>query len=1281
MKKLTNFIVDQRYFILAVFLILTIISAGLSSHVKINHDISKYLPTTSETRVGMDIMESEFPENSTLNIMFTNLQEEEKSKISQELENIAGVKEVQYDSSSTYNKENATLYVISIEEKADSQLAKDILEEITEKYQEYTLATSGDISDANKNVLPIWIVALAVICALIILLVMCESYTEPFLFLTTILMAVVLNKGTNILFPNVSHITDSISAILQMALSMDYSIMLMNRYDQEKQKEKDQKKAMKNALATSFQSISSSSVTTIVGLLSLVFMSFKIGKDLGFILAKGVLFSLLCIFFVLPALILIFDKWIEKTKKKTPHFHLEKIGKISYHFRWIALPLLIIIFLGSFLLKGDLGILYTENESDEISKVFTENNQIAIIYKNNEEEQVATKLNDLENIPKVKEVLGYSNTINQKLTYDKLKERLKEYNSNSQIEDYLLKIIYYDYFNDQDKNALTFAEFVDFIEQEAYQNPEINKKIDETTKKDITRLKNFITPTAMNQKRTKEELAEILQIDQNQIDNLLIYYLSTQKNQEVSLNEFLTFINQEVIPNKEYASKISTGAKENLNKLSIFTNKEIIEKKMLRTEMAKTFSLDESLVEEIYEYYLLKGDIKETMTLNEFANFVIKNILPKEEYASLLDDKTKESIQYLSTFSDETQINKARNAKELASLLNIEEQQVNQVFLGKYIDEENKDTYSLAELSINIKLIKEKTPYLKELDSSKLNALPKEMLQDPTKYSKEEMAKILNIDSTLLNQIYNLSKWLSGNTEDWNMSVKEWIQFALTNEDIKKNMTAEEQQQITLAAKIINLSISKTKYSYKELSTQLEMDETKVKSIYALYVSNQNQTALTPVEFTEFLLNNMNDPVIKTNMQENTLKELKIVNQVMDFTKKNKKWNAEELANLLDINPNDLRLLLGLYTWNQNGKNMQISFKEFINFILKDVVTNETYSKNFDNQKITKLNTIHQIMENCMQNTQYNADEIFAILSKLSNEVEKNTIDVLYTYYGSDKTYNQTWQMTLEEFINYVHDVILESPKYHDFLEDELKTDIIDAKAQIRDAKNLLIGKEYSRIILNTEFPKEGEETFQAIQNMKDLLRQENKEIYIIGDSPMAYEISQTFDKELNEMTIITMIAIFLVVAFTFKSIILPTILVLIIQCAVYLTMGILSVTGESVYFISILIVQSILMGATIDYAILYTSYYLEHRKTMEIKEAIINSYNKSIHTILTSSLILILVTLIIAIFASAIAAKICKTISEGTIYSTILILVFLPAILALLDRFITRPKKIKLSK
>ena len=312
-------------------------------------------------------------------------------------------------------------------------------------------------------------------------------------------------------------------------------------------------------------------------------------------------------------------------------------------------------------------------------------------------------------------------------------------------------------------------------------------------------------------------------------------------------------------------------------------------------------------------------------------------------------------------------------------------------------------------------------------------------------------------------------------------------------------------------------------------------------------------------------------------------------------------------------------------------------------------------------------------MNASLNNTKYTKNEIFGILSHLTDNLDKNQIDLLYVDYGSMKEYKDQWVLTVEQFVNYLNDDILQDNRFTDFIEDDMRKSIVDARNDINEARELLIGNGYSRVVINTKLAPETDETFNFIQKIKDELGEKLDEFYIIGNSPMAYEMSQTFQDELNFITVLTMIAIFIVVAVTFKSLIIPLILVLIIQCAVFMTMGILSFTGEKVYFISLLIVQSILMGATIDYAILYTSYYIEHRKIMNIKDSIINSYNKAIHTILTSASILIIVTLVVGNFASAIAAKICKTISQGTLCSVILILLLLPAVLASCDKIIIK--------
>jgi len=252
----------------------------------------------------------------------------------------------------------------------------------------------------------------------------------------------------------------------------------------------------------------------------------------------------------------------------------------------------------------------------------------------------------------------------------------------------------------------------------------------------------------------------------------------------------------------------------------------------------------------------------------------------------------------------------------------------------------------------------------------------------------------------------------------------------------------------------------------------------------------------------------------------------------------------------------------------------------------------------------------------------------------------------------------------------------LEDNKKNDAnINEETQNDIIKAKEQVTKAKSLLVAKNYSRIILNTKLDYESEETYQYIETINNDLK-DIKEFYIVGDSSMAYEMDKTFAKELNFISVLTIISLIIVVGIAFKSFIIPVILVLLIQTAVYLTMGILSITVGSVYFIAILVVQSILMGATIDYAIVYTSYYLENRKTLNVKESILKSYESSIHTIMTSASILIIVTLILGIFAKDITSKICMTISEGTLCSSLLILLVLPGTRAAFDKKIT--KKIK---
>ena len=468
-------------------------------------------------------------------------------------------------------------------------------------------------------------------------------------------------------------------------------------------------------------------------------------------------------------------------------------------------------------------------------------------------------------------------------------------------------------------------------------------------------------------------------------------------------------------------------------------------------------------------------------------------------------------------------------------------------------------------------------------------------------------------------------------------------------------------------------TLNNTSYNHKEMASFLGIESSIMQNIYSLYASINQETTLSVSEFINFILAHQNDSALANNLSKNTLNELKLLQKIVDGILKNSTYSAKHLANLLGIDQSNIALIYSLYDVNYQNKNISVSLKEFIDILENDIMNNNKYADSFDQKTKLKIKTINQIMTGSITNNKYNNHDLYELLQPLTNNLDKNLIDLLYIYYGSQNHYDNSWHLTVEKFVTFLNSDLLNNELFQNFLDSTMKSNIKEAQKTIIDAKEMLIGPNYSRLILNTKFDMESQETFKFLKKLKDDLKENTNEFYIIGNSPMAYEMSQTFSQELNYITILTMIFIFIVVAFTFKSLLISSILVILIQCAVYLIMGILSFGGGTVYFISLLIVQSILMGATIDYAILYTSYYLESRKKMNIKEAIINSYNKSIHTILTSASILIIVTLIVGNFASAIAAKICKTLSEGTLCSTLLILLLLPAVLAACDRIIIK--------
>ncbi len=270
MKKIADFIVDKRKYVMMLYLIILVLSAVGMLHVNVNYDMSKYLPKDSSTKLGMEKMSSEYGDLASITVMFDGLDESEQLRMKEDLASISNVKSVVYlQEDETYQKDGHSKYMVAVSAGTYSKEAREVLEEIKDRYQDYDIAVSGAVVDNDLLIrtladeIPV-IAVIVVIIIFMILFLLCDSWIEPFLFMGCIGVAILINMGTNALLPLVSFMTFAVGALLQLGLSMDYSIMLINRYNQEKLENPTPAVAMKKALLHAFGAITSSSVTTIV---------------------------------------------------------------------------------------------------------------------------------------------------------------------------------------------------------------------------------------------------------------------------------------------------------------------------------------------------------------------------------------------------------------------------------------------------------------------------------------------------------------------------------------------------------------------------------------------------------------------------------------------------------------------------------------------------------------------------------------------------------------------------------------------------------------------------------------------------------------------------------------------------------------------------------------------------------------------------------------------------------------------------------------------------------
>ena len=421
-------------FILLAFAVGIFYVAPKASNVNINYNISDYLNESSETKIALTILENDFGTTSDVQIMVTNVTAEQVLQMQNLLGEIPNVLTVNFDEhDENYYKNSSALLLLVVDGDEYSAVANQVVSDaksVLEKEfptQEITFGGTVVEKESLRSSIEneiVWIFAIAIVFVTLIMLLSARSWLEPFVLLLASGVAILLNMGTNVYLGEISYITNAVAAILQLALSVDYSIVLMHHYiNLKKTEEIDSGTAMLHSVFAVIKPISASSLTTIAGLLALLFMSFRIGFDIGIVLIKGIVISAITSLTLLPALLILFEGLLDRTEKPA----LIPTGKGLCSFARVAcfliVPIIVLAipYFGYIQKQNTYTFTDGSNDSQPIKDIFGNNSTIAVVYPNSannheNENTFADKLNAYKTADGklvLKNYTAYSNTVRE----------------------------------------------------------------------------------------------------------------------------------------------------------------------------------------------------------------------------------------------------------------------------------------------------------------------------------------------------------------------------------------------------------------------------------------------------------------------------------------------------------------------------------------------------------------------------------------------------------------------------------------------------------------------------------------------------------------------------------------------------------------------------------------------------------------------------------------------------------------------------------------------------
>lgn len=499
-----------------------------------------------------------------------------------------------------------------------------------------------------------------------------------------------------------------------------------------------------------------------------------------------------------------------------------------------------------------------------------------------------------------------------------------------------------------------------------------------------------------------------------------------------------------------------------------------------------------------------------------------------------------------------------------------------------------------------------------------------------------------------------------------------------------------------------------TELSPEELSQMLGIDTVFVNTLFYIYENGMLAHGMTFVDFAKFISSDafIENEMFASMIDENSKAQIKQLGDLVDSLTNGVKYTSEDIAQKYGIESSTVQIIF--YIKQLQNMNMNNATGTILGTIAGLLGMDSQYiqsvfpfepvvSMTFDEFAST-LASLYPYVSNVLDAEQAQQFEMLISIadtvranevltprdvSELFSSMEgaemfgDDAITLLYIMSRSNTMDFSNKKISVYDFFVFITENIVNNEALSSFFDEDALAQIDDAKAQILDGKKQLVGKEHSRMVLTIDFAPESKEMYGFYDDLKQILDSNlHKDFYLVGSSAMGYEISNTFDQEFLLITIVTIIVILVVVFMTFKSFPLSTLLIAVIECAVFAMMGAMTVSGSPIYFVAVILVQCILMGTMIDYAILFTTYYREVRKEYTVKDALPETMKRSCYAILTSSLILALVTFGCYLFMEGMVAAILQALSIGAFSAIILILFVLPSFLAIFDKIFIKDGK-----